>query len=75
MRFRKAHAYGNDFLYVEAASVTGAHVVELAREMCHRHTGIGADGLIVYERHGGISLLEVRDYCSTGDAAFGNVLL
>jgi diaminopimelate epimerase len=48
IRFAKAHAYGNDFLYVEDASVGGAALPALAREMCDRHTGIGADGLIVY---------------------------
>jgi diaminopimelate epimerase len=48
--FWKAHAYGNDFLYVEQAGVTGAALDALAREMCDRHTGIGADGLIVFER-------------------------
>ncbi len=47
--FAKAHAYGNDFLYVPAAEVAGAKLDVLAREMCDRHTGIGADGLIAYE--------------------------
>jgi diaminopimelate epimerase len=49
MRFAKAHAYGNDFLYVKAGDVAGAHPDALARELCDRHTGIGADGLILYE--------------------------
>src|SRR5262249_61854627 len=47
--FAKAHAYGNDFIYVRAAEVDGIEVGGLAREICHRQTGIGADGLIVYE--------------------------
>ncbi len=49
MRFAKAHAYGNDFLYVQRADVAGTALDQLAREMCDRHTGVGADGLIVYE--------------------------
>ena len=49
MKFAKAHAYGNDFLYVNAADIVGARLEVLAREMCDRHTGVGADGLIVYE--------------------------
>ena len=49
MKFSKAHAYGNDFLYVSAADAAGRHVDALARELCDRHTGIGADGLILYE--------------------------
>ncbi|MGE0451589.1 MAG: diaminopimelate epimerase, partial [Vicinamibacterales bacterium] len=48
IRFAKAHAYGNDFLYVEDALVHGVRLDALAREMCDRHTGVGADGLIVY---------------------------
>ncbi len=53
MRFAKAHAYGNDFLYVHESLVQGVRLPALAREMCDRHTGIGADGLIVYSRGGG----------------------
>ncbi len=50
LRFVKTHAYGNDFLYVEKQDVTDVPLVALAREMCDRHTGIGADGLILYSR-------------------------
>ena len=50
MRFVKAHAYGNDFLYVRGADVEGAALDALARQLCDRRTGLGADGLIVYER-------------------------
>jgi diaminopimelate epimerase len=49
MRFSKAHAYGNDFLYVRADGVEGRELDSLARQLCDRHTGVGADGLIVYE--------------------------
>jgi diaminopimelate epimerase len=48
LRFIKAHAYGNDFLYVETSLVGATPPGRLAREMCDRHTGIGADGLILY---------------------------
>ena len=50
LRFAKAHAYGNDFLYVDRGDIKGVDLPALAREMCDRHTGIGADGLIVYGR-------------------------
>jgi diaminopimelate epimerase len=49
LRFTKAHAYGNDFLYVRRDALAAAPLDALARELCERHTGIGADGLIVYE--------------------------
>jgi diaminopimelate epimerase len=48
MKFTKAHAYGNDFLYVEEREVQGCALSALAREMCDRHTGVGADGLILF---------------------------
>jgi diaminopimelate epimerase len=48
--FHKAHAYGNDFLYVREEEVAGTALPGLARELCDRHTGIGADGLVVYRR-------------------------
>jgi diaminopimelate epimerase len=48
MKFSKAHAYGNDFLYVRSADATDRPPEALARELCDRHTGIGADGLIFY---------------------------
>ena len=50
MKFAKAHAYGNDFLYIRTRDVaSGVALDALARELCERHTGIGADGLILYE--------------------------
>jgi diaminopimelate epimerase len=50
LRFSKAHAYGNDFLYVDRGDIKGVALPALAREICDRHTGIGADGLIIYGR-------------------------
>jgi diaminopimelate epimerase len=48
LRFTKAHAYGNDFLYVDKAAVRHLSPASLAQAMCDRHSGIGADGLILY---------------------------
>jgi diaminopimelate epimerase len=46
----KAHAYGNDFVCVPAADA-GKDLPSLARAICHRHHGIGADGLLLYALH------------------------
>jgi diaminopimelate epimerase len=53
----KANAYGNDFLLVPRNQVrtSGEH---LAKNMCDRHRGIGADGLILYD---------LRDHGATMD--------
>ncbi len=48
MHFTKVHGLGNDFVMVEAASENlPGDLSELARKVCHRHFGIGADGLVL----------------------------
>jgi diaminopimelate epimerase len=44
----KAHAYGNDFLFIPHAQAEGIDPATLARATCARHTGLGGDGLILY---------------------------
>ena len=43
----KAHAFGNDFLFVPREQVSG-DAEAVARALCNRHHGAGADGLILY---------------------------
>ncbi len=45
IRFRKAHACGNDFLIVDEDEVKGRDRAALTRALCARTTGIGADGV------------------------------
>jgi diaminopimelate epimerase len=45
MRFAKIQATGNDFILIEAEEEHDWS--SLAETMCHRHLGVGADGLIV----------------------------
>lgn len=47
MRFAKADACGNDFLIVEGSCDPG-----LAKKLCERHTGVGADGVEFFESTG-----------------------
>ena len=50
LRAVKAHAYGNDFLLVaEGTRRDVADDAALARMLCDRHRGVGADGLVFYE--------------------------
>jgi diaminopimelate epimerase len=57
----KAHAFGNDFLLVHARDVAAvSDRAALARSICDRHRGIGADGLILFDpgdRSASMSLL------------------
>ena len=43
--FAKAHACGNDFLIVNEDAAVGYDPAELARRLCARNTGVGADGV------------------------------
>lgn len=47
--FTKAQGAGNDFLLTRAEDVRGADLPALARAICERHTGIGADGWILID--------------------------
>ena len=46
MRLSKLHGAGNDFLVAVALDGRPAADAELARRLCDRHRGIGADGLL-----------------------------
>jgi diaminopimelate epimerase len=48
MRFTKMQATGNDFILVESANLKH-NWNNLAQKMCHRHFGVGADGLILVD--------------------------
>ncbi len=45
--FIKAHGAGNDFLLSWAERVPAGDLPSMARAICNRHTGIGADGWIL----------------------------
>lgn len=82
LRFAKAHAYGNDFLYVARSAVADRSLPALAQQMCDRHRGVGADGLIVYaEADAGVSMTlfnadgSVAEVSGNGVRALGALLL
>ncbi|HEX9724759.1 MAG TPA: diaminopimelate epimerase [Vicinamibacteria bacterium] len=50
VKFVKAHALGNDFLLIEKKELPVPNEwPALARALCHRRRGIGADGVVVFE--------------------------
>jgi diaminopimelate epimerase len=48
MRFAKMHGLGNDFILLDLREQSGATALspQRATELCDRHTGIGADGVL-----------------------------
>ena len=50
MRFAKLHALGNDFLVTNVAGAAYPQpLASHAREICDRHCGVGADGILYYQ--------------------------
>jgi diaminopimelate epimerase len=47
--FTKAHACGNDFLIVTEEAAYGFNRADLARRLCARNSGVGADGIEFFE--------------------------
>ncbi len=76
LEFRKAHGAGNDFILISGPFMP-ADLPAVARELCGRRTGIGADGLVVSTQlPGGPSAYEVRCLNPDGSEATmcGNAL-
>src|SRR6185369_566422 len=54
IKFCKFHGFGNDYIVVERNEISKElSLPELARVICHRHTGAGADGIAVLEKDDG----------------------
>lgn len=48
MNFLKTHSFGNDFIILDDPKlIDKKDLGKFARKLCHRHLGIGADGLLV----------------------------
>ena len=78
----KAHAYGNDFLLVpeevatvsQSAATRAVTIRDLVRELCHRHHGIGADGLILYTLRAGGATMKLWNADGSASELSGNGL-
>jgi len=46
MRFAKYHALGNDYLVLEPKDCPALFAAEAVRKVCHRHYGLGSDGIL-----------------------------
>ena len=49
MKFYKYHGAGNDFLIADGRGASIDLSAERISSLCDRHTGFGADGLMVLE--------------------------
>lgn len=50
IKFIKMHGLGNDYIYVDADKYVIDNPAEFSIQWSPRHTGIGADGLVLYDK-------------------------
>lgn len=68
MRFEKMHGLGNDFLVVDDREQQPVDWPVLARRVCERHTGVGADGVLLIQGSD-VADLRMRLYNADGSEA------
>lgn len=70
MHFTKMHGAGNDFIIFDAMcrpfALAGQELAELVRRVCDRHTGVGADGVMVLQSPQGQADVAMRFYNADG---------
>lgn len=49
MDFYRYHALGNDYIVMKGAQVNRVLSRDVTQRICHRHFGIGSDGILVHE--------------------------
>ncbi|WP_176015191.1 diaminopimelate epimerase [Victivallis sp. Marseille-Q1083] len=65
MKFSKWQGLGNDFIIVEPGKNSGTDFQGLAKRLCDRHFGIGADGVVTLRPLGGTAF-EMRIFNADG---------
>lgn len=50
IKFWKLHGAGNDFIAVDGTKYIINNYSDFAKNICHRHFGVGADGILVAEK-------------------------
>lgn len=80
LRFSKYQGIGNDFIIIEESEVEGLEYSDLAKRVCHRKLGIGADGMIICKREPSIEMVFYNadgsraPMCGNGIRCFGHYL-
>ena len=51
INFCKFHGFGNDYIVIENDDLAGVpDISEFSKKICHRHTGVGGDGIAVLKK-------------------------
>ncbi|HKM04234.1 MAG TPA: diaminopimelate epimerase [Lachnospiraceae bacterium] len=69
MKFTKMHGCGNDYIYInELTQPVTENKVEIVKRLCHRHFGIGGDG-VIFIKESKIADFEMEMYNVDGTRA------
>jgi diaminopimelate epimerase len=75
MQLIKSHAFGNDFLLVDEREIAAVgDLARLARMVCERHRGIGADGLLIFGTGAGGTTMRLLNADGSASEISGNGL-
>jgi diaminopimelate epimerase len=69
MRFAKYHALGNDYLVIHPQDIDGDMQKATIERICHRHYGIGSDGILLGPLDSSSSDFRVRIFNPDGSEA------
>jgi len=72
--FVKTQALGNDFILVEQTPNISSDYSDLAKRICHRYFGVGADGLILWIPSGDVFKLRIINRDGSEAECSGNGL-
>jgi diaminopimelate epimerase len=75
LRFAKYHGLGNDFVVIDGRELSAPLVAERVRQLCDRHRGIGADGVLtVWPSSGADARMQIQNADGSESGMCGNGL-
>ncbi len=69
MKFSRYHALGNDYLVMDVRELGFALTEEQVKRICHRHFGVGSDGILLRESSDETESFHLRIYNPDGSEA------
>jgi len=69
MKYSRYHALGNDYLVVSASDLPFELSATIVERICHRHFGIGSDGILVHEPSSSTGSFVLRIFNPDGSEA------
>ena len=69
LSFEKYHGLGNDFIIFMEEDLSNCDYAQLAKKVCHRNLGIGADGMMIVSKNEETGMLRMLFFNQDGSQA------